>query len=292
MTSFWSFFIIVLFTSCNLLLIWLLFGNRTTTSAENENTTGHVYDGIEEYDNPLPGWFFNLFIATFIFAAIYLVLYPGFGSFKGILGWTQAGALQQDIADAEEEFKEKVAPFMAMPAADLASSREALKMGQRLFKNNCSTCHGVDAKGAYAFPNLTDNDWLYGGSEENIKQTITHGRKGAMPPWGAVLGDKLDSMADYVKRLGQEDVSQHAMHETFVSMCSACHLKDGTGNQALGGPNLTDDIWLYGGSLSEIRLTIEKGRNGNMPDFKDTLSKERIHLVTGYILSLSAKSNN
>lgn len=292
MTSFWSFFIIVLFTSCNVLLIWLLFSNRTSATTENEKTTGHVYDGIEEYDNPLPSWFFNLFIATFIFAAIYLVLYPGFGSFKGVLGWTQVGALKQDIADAEVEFKEKVAPFMDMPAAKLADNREALKMGKRLFKNNCSTCHGVDAQGAYAFPNLTDNDWLYGGSEANIKQTITHGRQGAMPAWGQVLGKDLDAMVDYVYRLSKEDVSQHAMHETFKTMCGVCHQKDGTGNQALGGPNLTDDIWLYGGSPSEIRLTIEKGRNGNMPDFKDVLSKERIHLVTGYILSLSANPQN
>jgi cytochrome c oxidase cbb3-type subunit 3 len=162
-------------------------------------------------------------------------------------------------------------------------------MGKRLFKNNCSTCHGTDGKGSYAFPNLTDNDWLYGGAENNIKQTITQGRHGVMPAWGAALGNDLESMADYTIKLGNEDVSQHPMQDKFAMLCSACHQPDGSGSQILGAPNLRDNIWLYGGSSGEVMLTINKGRAGRMPEFKDTLSEQRIHLVTAYVLSLAAK---
>ncbi len=286
MSSFWSIWIILLFLICNAGLVWLLFANRKSDLGENQ-VKSHVYDGIEEYDNPLPSWFFNLFLATIIFAFIYLALFPGLGNFKGLLGWTSQNQWQESVDTAEAEFIEITKPLMAKPAKDLTRTAEALKMGQRIFKNNCAICHGVNAKGSYAFPNLTDNDWLYGGSEEAIKYTLNNGRQGLMPPWGAALGQDIDAMAQYVIDLGQKDVSQSPMQAKFEMLCSACHAKDGSGNQMLGGPNLRDDIWLYGGSHSEIKITLEQGRNGNMPAFKDILTPERIHLVTTYVLSLS-----
>jgi cytochrome c oxidase cbb3-type subunit 3 len=293
MSNFWSLWIIVLFTGCIIMLLWLLLANRTVDHNEEDKKVGHNFDGIEEYDNPLPGWFFNLFLGSIIFAGIYLILFPGYGSFKGVLNWTSANAWQAEIVEAEEEFNALAKTFMATDAKTLAANRDAVKMGQRLFKANCSTCHGADAKGSYAFPNLTDNDWLYGDSEEAIKQTITNGRNGAMPGWQAALGNDLDKMTDYVIKLGNEDVNQHPMDSKFKMLCSACHQADGSGNQMLGAPNLRDDIWLYGGSPSEINITIAKGRMGHMPSFKQLLSPERIHLLTAYIYSINeSKAEN
>lgn len=289
MSSFWSLWIIILFTVCIVLLLWLLFSNRTVDHNEEDKKKDHNFDGIEEYDNPLPTWFFNIFLGSIIFGAIYLVLFPGFGNFKGVLGWTSHNQWQKDVDQAETAFNELAASFTQTPAKELASNRDAVRMGKRLFKSNCTTCHGSDAKGGYAFPNLTDNDWLYGGSEDAIKHTITNGRTGAMPGWGAALGNDLDAMTDYVIKLGNEDVSQHPMAGKFKMLCSACHQADGTGNQMLGAPNLTDDIWLYGGSPSEINITIAKGRMGNMPSFKDLLTAERIHLLSAYIYSINEK---
>ena len=179
---------------------------------------------------------------------------------------------------------------MSMSAAELENVPEANKMGKRIFKTYCSTCHGTDARGNYAFPNLTDNDWLYGGTEEKVTETITHGRKGMMPAWEAILGPDVDSMVDYVIKLKDGHPENHPMHAKFTAICGACHGADGKGNQAIGAPNLTDDIWLYGGTPSEIRITITKGRNGHMPAHEQILSKESIHLVAAYVLSLSQKA--
>ncbi|HEY9032636.1 MAG TPA: cytochrome-c oxidase, cbb3-type subunit III [Pseudomonadales bacterium] len=286
MSSFWSIWVIVITLGTIALVTWILVANRSYEQEENQKTTGHVYDGIEEYDNPLPAWWFNLFLASVIFAIGYLALYPGLGNFKGFLGWTSLGQWQTSVEQAEASFTEKAGGYLQVPAAELASQREAVKMGQRIFKTYCSTCHGVDAKGAYAFPNLTDKDWLYGGSEEMIKHSIREGRKGAMPSMGAVLGDDLDAMVDLVAQLGTDAAASHPMKGKFEMFCGACHGKDGSGGQAFGAPNLRDNIWLYGGTPGEIRLTIEKGRNGNMPAHKGILSDARIHLVAAYLFSL------
>lgn len=291
MSNFWSFWIISLTTICIVGITWILFANRTVTRGENENTTGHVYDGIEEYDNPLPAWWFNLFLGTVIFAIGYLVLYPGMGSYKGMLGWTSVEQWQTSVDKAEQEFTAHAAQYMDMPASELAKVPEANKMGKRIFKTYCSTCHGANANGSFAFPNLTDNDWLYGGSEDRVTETITLGRKGMMPGWEAILGNDLDSMVDYVAKLGDGKAEQHPMHSKFTAMCSACHGADAKGNQAFGAPNLTDDTWLYGGKPGDIRITIAKGRNGNMPAHEKILSRESIHLVAAYVLSLNSNSN-
>lgn len=285
MSSFWSLWVIVITLGTIALVTWILFANRTYED-NGQQTTGHNYDGIEEYDNPLPSWWFNLFLVTVLLALGYLALYPGLGNFKGLLGWTSTDQWQASVDQAEAEFSNKVADLLQVPAAELADNREAVKMGQRIFKTYCSVCHGADAKGAYAFPNLTDQDWLYGGSEENIKQTITFGRHGAMPPMGAILGKELDNMVAYVRIIGTDEATDHPMRPKFEMLCSACHQKDGSGNTMVGAPNLRDDIWLYGGTPGEIRLTIERGRNGNMPAHKDILSEARIHLLVAYLFSL------
>ena len=288
MTSFWSLWVILITLGTIGLVTWILFANRTYQD-DGQKTTGHVYDGIEEYDNPLPSWWFNLFFVSVIIALVYLVLYPGLGNFKGVLGWSSTAQWQQSVEDAEAAFNQQIADLLPIEARELATNRDAVKMGQRIFKTYCSTCHGVDAKGTYAFPNLTDSDWLYGGSEETIKHSIKFGRTGAMPAMGAVLGNDLDAMAQYVSIIGTEQAAEHPMRGKFEMLCSVCHQKDGSGNTAFGAPNLRDDIWLYGGSTGEIKLSIQRGRNGNMPAHKDILSDARIHLVAAYIFSLQDK---
>lgn len=288
MSNFWSIWIVLLFLICNAGLLWLLLSN-TKSDIEANTVKSHTFDGIEEYDNPLPSWFFNLFLSTMIFGAIYLALFPGLGNFKGLLGWTSVNQWEASVEKADKEFMTLVTPLMEKSAVELSDNTKAIKMGQRIFKNNCAVCHNVNAKGGYAFPNLTDSDWLYGGNEETIKQTITHGRKGMMPAWESILGQDVDPMVEYIAELGNPDTkeSDNPMHSKFTMLCSACHGKDATGNQAMGAPNLTDDIWLYGGSSGEIKVTLSKGRNGVMPPFKDVLSPERIHLVVAYLFSLN-----
>lgn len=310
MTTFWSLWIIVL-TSANLgLVLWILLANRKVAVDDTEDpenkTTGHVYDGIEEYDNPLPKWWFYLFIATFIFAVGYLIVYPGFGSFKGVSGWTSIKQLEQEQEQAKETYQDTFGTFANMPVDALLDDSKALKMGARLFADNCSVCHGADAGGNFGFPNLTDNDWLWGGSPEEIKYTLVHGRQAAMPAWGAIIGeDGIADTAEYLLSLSNpaavtaepETANKDELvlsaaavargEKHFATNCVACHGADAKGMNSMGAPNLTDDIWLYGGSLKQIRQTLRNGRNGVMPSQGDKLRDDKIHLLTAYVYSLS-----
>ncbi|WP_308368246.1 MULTISPECIES: cytochrome-c oxidase, cbb3-type subunit III [unclassified Microbulbifer] len=295
MSTFWSIWVIVL-TLANLALVtWILFANRRVAVSDQEDpenrTTGHVYDGIEEYDNPLPRWWFLLFIATLVFTGIYLAIYPGLGNFKGFSGWTSVGQLENEEAKAREKFDETFGLYVEMPIEEIADNREALKMGARIFANNCAVCHGADGGGNYGFPNLTDSDWLYGGSPEDILKTIHEGRKGTMPPQGPVIGEAgVRNAAEYVLALnGLEHDTAMATEgqKIFGSVCYVCHGPDGKGNQAMGAPNLTDNIWLYGGSREQIQHTIRSGRSNQMPAQKEKLREDKIKLVAAYVYSLS-----
>ena len=292
MSSFWSLWIIVLTLGSIFGVTWLLFANRKSTIKRDDGTTGHVYDGIEEYDNPLPAWWFYMFVITIVFGIGYLIAYPGLGNYKGVLGWTEVGQWQERVAEAEKKYGAVYAQYSAMPVVELAKDKKAMKMGQRLFANNCSQCHGSDAKGSYGFPNLTDDEWLYGGSPEQIKTTITGGRNGAMPAWEAALGDQgVLEVANYVMSLSGRDVDTKlaaAGEAKFKMYCVACHGPDAKGNTTIGAPNLSNNIWLYGGSPGLIQRTIRNGRNGHMPAHKELLSADKIHLLTAYVYSLSA----
>ncbi|OED40838.1 cytochrome-c oxidase, cbb3-type subunit III [Endozoicomonas sp. (ex Bugula neritina AB1)] len=296
MSSFWNWWVILLFLACNIFIIVLLFGTRKAQrSSVTEETTGHMYDGIEEYDNPLPHWWFLLFIATIVFSAGYLVRYPGLGNFKGVLGWTSVGELESDQKAHSFRYAPEFERFAAIPVEELINNPKALRMGQRIFLNNCALCHGTDAGGTFGFPNLTDHEWLYGGSGAAIKTTVAEGRQGQMPAWGAVIGDKgVQQVASYIRtEAGLENSADPADlaagKQVYATTCAVCHNEDGTGNQALGAPNLIDDIWLYGSSRTQIEYTIRNGRNGIMPPWKDILGPEKTHLVSAYIYSLSNK---
>lgn len=295
MSTFWSLWIIVLTLTCLGLVFWVLMANRKVALRDDEDpenrTTGHVYDGIEEYDNPLPRWWFNLFLITMVFGLVWLLLYPGLGSFKGLLGWTSVGELKADQEKAQATYEKSYGVFNQMSVEELIDNPKAMKMGARLFANNCSVCHGADAGGNFGFPDLTDNDWLYGGSPDQIHTTLVNGRAGNMPGWSAILGEeRIGQLADYVLQLsGQEHDAELAElgKPLFDQNCAACHQSDGKGMYAVGAPNLTDDIWLYDGTREGIVQTLRNGRANQMPAQKDLLREDKIHVLTAYVYSLS-----
>jgi len=297
MSSFWSAWIIVLTVISFILIVWLLFSNRKITVDENRKTTGHVYDGIEEYDNPLPAWWIKMFVISIIFGVGYLIAYPGLGNFPGLLNWTSVGQWEEEVERADQANAELYQSFMQQDAVALADDDKAMRIGKRLFANNCAVCHGVNAEGSYGFPNLTDNDWLYGGKPDQIRQSITHGRNGMMPAWESMLGDEgLAAMTQHVLSLSADNAASSAEAEPsaaaqqYAQLCASCHGADGTGNPILGAPDLTDDTWLYGGDPGRIKHSIAKGRSGKMPAHKDMLSAEKIHLLTAYVYQLSQDS--
>ncbi len=290
LNGFWSGWVIVLTLVTFVLVTWLLFANRKRTPIDAK-TTGHEYDGIEEWDNPLPGWWFAMFVVTIIWGAGYLVAYPGMGNFPGVLGWTQLDQHADEVTTAEEKYRAMRDKYLALPIEEVAKDVKARRMGMRIYGNNCSQCHGLDAAGALGFPNLADADWIYGGSPDVIKQTIVHGRRAAMPAWEAILGeDGIAEATAYVLSLNSRDADPakvEAGKKHFQTYCVACHGPDGKGNPALGAPNLTNGIWLYGGSEAQIAHSLRIGRNGQMPAFGETLGEDKIHLVTAYIYGLS-----
>lgn len=291
MSNFWSGYIIVLTLIMLALTLWLIFATRKgQRPEETEETLGHSFDGIEEYDNPLPRWWFMLFLATIVFSVIYLILYPGLGKFPGVLGWTQVGQYEEEVADAREQYAPIFANYADMTVEQVAQDQDALRIGQRLYAINCSVCHGSDARGAYGFPNLTDNEWIWGGTPEQIRTTLNQGRQAAMPAWLAIIGDDgVRSTAAYVREMAgleTDGVDTTLGAQVFNTNCVACHGPEGKGNALIGSPNLTDDVWLYGSSMLQIQQTLRYGRNGNMPS-QAHLGEDKIHMLTAYVYSLS-----
>jgi|KBSMisStandDraft_5_1062788.scaffolds.fasta_scaffold95942_4 cytochrome c oxidase cbb3-type subunit 3 len=291
MTSFWSVFIIVIVVANIAGSAWLLFANARDSSPDK--TTGHIWDeDLTEYNKPLPLWWVGLFVGSIVFGIGYLVVYPGLGAFAGVTGWTSAKEHDSDVAAANAKLDAVFAEFRNRPIEALTSDPKAIEIGHNVFANNCIACHGSAARGGPGFPNLTDDDWLYGSSPETIVATITAGRSGVMPPWGAALGDGgVENVAEYVLSLSgkQHDAAKaEAGKAQFMTMCIACHGPDGKGNQTIGAPNLTDDIWLYGGDLASIEATIRNGRNGQMPAWDKILGADRIRLVAAWVLAQSS----
>ena len=290
--GFWSWYIAGITVVSILACAWLLWANMTQKKSGPTETMGHKWDGdLEEYNNPLPAWWVWLFVITIIFGAVYLVLYPGLGANPGLLAWNQADQYNKEIKLANDKLDPLYKKYLAMDIPQVAADPAAHAMGERLFLNNCAQCHGSDARGGKGFPNLTDKDWLWGGKPEQIKQTLAQGRQGVMPPMGAALGtpEDVNNMAQYVLSLSgaaHEQAKAVQAKDKFM-VCAACHGADGKGNQALGAPNLTDKIWLYGGSAKNIMEGINLGRQNQMPAFGETLGAAKIHLLTAYVWGLS-----
>ena len=298
MTSGWSLFVILLTIVNILACVWLLRWTSKPKSATEKigggADTGHVWDkDLREYNNPLPKWWLWLFYITVAFGLLYLVLYPGLGTIKGLKGWTQAGQWEQENAAAEAKVAAYLAPFASMSVPELAANPQAMATAHNLFQNNCAQCHGSDGGGARGFPNLANADWQWGGDPDTIVQTIAGGRVAAgMVAWGPALGEQgVEKVVAYVQKLsGQQHDAALATEgeQLFLSTgCVGCHGMDGKGMTAVGAPNLTDDVWLYGGDAGTLRETVTNGRAGQMPAFQDKLGEQRVRLLAAYVLKLS-----
>jgi cytochrome c oxidase cbb3-type subunit 3 len=272
-------------------LALLIIASRRKVMA-NDNTTGHVWDeDLRELNNPLPRWWMWLFVITVVFAAIYLALYPGLGSSPGSLKWSSTGQWEAEQAKAKAAMEPIYAKYVSMSAEDLAKDATAMGIGQRLFINNCAQCHGSDARGSKGFPNLTDDDWLWGGTHDAIKQSIAQGRQGNMPPMAAAVGSAEDvrNVAHHVLSLSDSahnPVYAQLGKEKFAA-CAACHGADGKGNQALGAPNLTDKVWLHGWGEAAIVAIVNNGKLNVMPAQDKLLTPEQIHVLGAYVWQLS-----
>jgi cytochrome c oxidase cbb3-type subunit 3 len=278
-----------------LCLVLLIIASRRKVMAD-DNTTGHVWDeDLRELNNPLPRWWMGLFVLTVVFAGIYLALYPGLGSAAGTLKWSSAGQYEAEQAKARAALTQVYARYAGMPVEKLAADTQAMGIGERLFANNCATCHGADAKGSKGFPNLTDGDWLYGGAHETIVETIAKGRQGVMPPMAAAVGGGEDvrNVAHYVLSLSGSPHNSLAaqLGKDKFGACAACHGPGGKGNQALGAPNLSDKIWLHGWGEEAVVAIINGGKTNVMPAHGERLSPEQIRVLAAYVWGLSHKNS-
>ncbi|APW46270.1 cytochrome-c oxidase, cbb3-type subunit III [Rhodoferax antarcticus] len=295
-SDFWNFYVsgIVILSILACLLLLIFTGRAHAVTAE-DNTTGHVWDGdLREMNNPLPRWWSYLFVITVVFSFAYLALYPGLGSYPGLLGWTSSGLHAAEVKEGDEAIAPVYARFANMSYEDIAKDTKAMAIGERLYSNNCAQCHASDAQGNKGFPNLTDKDWLHGGVPENITQTIVEGRIGNMPPMAAAVGTEQDvkNVAQYVLSLSgsPHDADRAALGKEKFAVCAACHGEDGKGMQVLGSANLTDGIWLHGYGEKAIVDMVNNGMQNVMPPQGKLLTEPQIKVLTAYIWGLSNKS--
>jgi len=289
--SFWVMFLVVL--NLGITFFLYLWGPRAKIPTLPDGTSGHVWAHgvLREGVRPLPLWWVVLSGAMFVAGFVYLVLFPGFGNFKGVLGWTSHGELANAVAANEARRAPLVERFKLYPAEQLANDPAALQMGKVLFEDNCAACHQRSAKGNVALgaPDLSDDDWLYGGSGSDITTSIHDGRSGVMPPWASLGADNVKNLAQYVLSLSgsPHDAAKAAAGQPLFATCAACHGADGKGNHALGAPNLTDKVWLHGGSVADIEKSIGEGRQGHMPAWSPRLSDDQIRVLAAYVYQLS-----
>jgi cytochrome c oxidase cbb3-type subunit 3 len=299
MSTFWHWYIIALTVGTLIVTVWFLVWSQklrieSTKEDDGSETTGHVWDeDLRELNNPLPRWWLGLFWITIVFSIVYLALYPGLGRYEGMLGWSQEKQYEQEMATARAAFESQFAELAGMEMEQLAMNDKAVEMGRNLYAHNCSTCHGVDARGATGYPNLTDDHWIWGGEPQQVLTTVLNGRRAAMPPFGTALGEEgVTQVATYVQQLAGADVdtaAAEAGQQRYMQVCAACHGPTGAGNPILGAPNLTAGVYTYGGDLDSIRDTIRNGRNGVMPAQKDLIGETRSRLVTAYVLSMQER---
>ena len=288
----WSWFVAGVTILSLIGCVWLLVIASKRKVMANDNSTGHVWDeDLKELNNPLPRWWVGLFVLTIVFAAIYLTFYPGLGNAAGTLGWSSTGQYKSEQDKARIAMEPIYASFVTKGAEELAKDPRAMGIGERLFINNCAACHGSDARGSKGFPNLADNDWLYGGSLDKIKESIVLGRNGVMPPMAAAVGgaEDLRNLANYVLSLSgspHNSLAAQLGREKYAT-CAACHGADGKGMQALGAPNLTDKIWLHGWGEEAIVSIVTQGKNNLMPPQGSRLSEAQVHVLAAWVWSRS-----
>jgi cytochrome c oxidase cbb3-type subunit III len=305
-SEFWSSYVAALtlasIAGCAILLVVMSRARARQAAdqaAPEKATTGHVWDGdLTEYNNPLPKWWLNLFWITLFFGIAYLLLFPGFGSMRGMLGWTSSGAYAKERQDVEDRTRPLFEQYLKTDVRTLAANADARAMGERLFLNYCAGCHGSAATGGKGFPNLTDKSWLYGGDPDTIEKSILDGRMGVMPAMGPVIGEEnVANVVAYVRslsRLAHDPFKAQVGKPVFMQNCAACHGADGKGNHAVGAPDLTDEDWLYGSSQPTITESVMRGRHADaasgalaMPAWRATLGEAKAHVLAAYVWGLS-----
>jgi cytochrome c oxidase cbb3-type subunit 3 len=291
-SNFWSMYVVVIslvgIIGCGVFL-WM----QGSVKHNPGQTTGHVWDEtLAEYSNPLPNWWRWMFYITVVFALVYLVLFPGLGTFNGKLDWTARGQYDAEMKKADEQYAPIFNKFLKQDIMTVAANPEAKEMGQRLFLTYCAQCHGSDAKGAKGFPNLTDSDWMWGGTPDKIKETITKGHDAVMTPKGTkpdMDAEQVKDVVAYVRSLSglsSDSIRAQRGKELYPQACAACHGPEAKGNQDAGYPNLTDKVWLYGSSEAEMIYGVTNGRINRMPAWGDFLGEAKVHLLTAYVWGL------
>lgn len=293
MSAFWSgwiiFFVVLNWGLVTFLLIYAI---RVPIPTAEDGTTGHIWahGTIREGVRKLPKWWIAMSVLFIVFAVVYLLRYPGFGHFEGTLGWTSASAVAQAQARNDERRAGMDARIKEQSITALAGDQQVVQLGGVLFGDNCAACHGEKAQGIQAIgaPDLTDDAWLYGGDDNALQHSLVSGRRGVMPALGAALGEEgTRAVATYIYQLNGRKPQQEGLvaagKEKFQTFCTACHGPGGKGNQAMGAPNLTDDAWLYGGSVETIMTSIQQGRRGHMPAWGERLSPREIKAVAAWV---------
>jgi cytochrome c oxidase cbb3-type subunit 3 len=299
MSGFWSGwvkFLVVL----NLGITFLLFilALRVKIPTQPDGTTGHVWAHgvLREGVRKLPLWWVVISALMFVIGFVYLALYPGFGASKGALGWTSMQQLQRETATNDAKLRAAIEPLRPLSIEQIAADSQSAEGGHRLYLDNCAACHGSEAHGNQVLgaPNLTDRDWLYGGDSAALLASISDGRNGAMPAWGSTLGrDGVNEVASYVLSLSGVTAPEDwvaAGKPRFEMICAACHGPDGRGNPALGAPNLTDNVWLYGGDFPSVTASIRDGRSGVMPAWRHRLSEDERRAIAAWVVAQSHRA--
>ena len=287
-SDFWGGWISVITIVSALGLAWLVYSVYFAKRSDAD-VAHQVWDeSLREGTAAAPLWWFWLIVALLAVSVVYLILYPGLGTYRGALRWSQGGRLAESTERYEAEFGAARAQIAATDVAQLRADASVLLSASSVFRNQCAACHGENAGGqAKTFPNLTDREWQWGGETAQLEQTITAGRQAVMPPWQAVLGDAgVSAVADYVISLSRVERGRIGLAEgkrLFGLYCTACHGADGGGQAALGAPPLNDGSWLYGGSTLDVRKSIALGRNGVMPSFAGRLEPAQIKMLVALL---------
>jgi cytochrome c oxidase cbb3-type subunit 3 len=274
-------------------------------SLSGRDTTGHEWDGVKELNTPLPTWWVYTFYATIVFAVVYCALYPSWpwvnSHTAGWLGYSSRAELTQELEAQVKARSAFVDRIRTMQLADIAKDPELFKFalagGRSAFQTNCLQCHGAGGAGSTGFPNLVDDDWLWGGSLQQIHATIEHGirnaddksRQSLMPRFGAdglLTGAQIAAVTDYVLSLSGKGTATPEGAAIFREQCAACHQADGKGNQELGAPNLADGLWLYGGDRESVYRSIFYARNGSMPAWSGRLDEATLKMLAIYVHAL------